>query len=74
MKGAEIYQIWNGTFSPSFDTVTIAPNQPWNTSIPSGGTNGTVGFCATERMIESSGSTVTLPFALASVLTATGTY
>jgi hypothetical protein len=76
MRGAEIYESWNSTFSPSIDTVTITPSQQtWNTSIAPGATNTSVGFCARERMmVTTTTDPFPMDFALASVLAATPSY
>jgi len=63
---ATTFNTWNGTFSGPGGVVTIAPTLPASQAIPSGGTDGSIGFCA-NRNVPGSG-------ALPSVLSATGVF
>ena len=49
-----IYTSWNGIFSGVSGAVSVVPAFSWNQSIPAGGTNDSVGFCA-NRTVAGSG-------------------
>ena len=46
LNGTNIFTDWNGAFSGSAGNITVGPGFAWNQSIPAGGTDTSVGFCA----------------------------
>jgi hypothetical protein len=49
-RGAEIYDLWNGSSSANAGVVTVAPSEPWNQTLDPGETDTTIGFCANRTM------------------------
>jgi hypothetical protein len=46
-NGSTLYTSWSGVFSAASGLSSVAPAATWNQRIPPGGSNDSVGFCAT---------------------------